>query len=456
MATTFTGLDPYKLSGINVTDRILGRGAYATVVELEYMGLKCAGKKIHELLLAQGNTSYAIHHFQKECQLMSRLHHPNIVQFLGVYFQSNTQVPILVMEYLPTNLTSCIEDYGVLPSEIGYPILHGVALGLCFLHNQIPPVIHRDLSSNNVLLNSNLTAKVSDLGVARILNMNRMQASRMTQIPGTPAYMPPETMGANPDYSASVDIFSYGVMIIHVLSGQWPEPQGGQIRIDGDKLIPVSEAERRSTFLEAIGKDHSLMKLILQCISNNPQLRPVTNVIVKQLAELVKECSSDVSNQLDRMVRSRTESEIDSEGRNRAETMRSGCIRRRPVYKVKAPSSMELDTPKEATIVRRQLSDSAMPVTSNKVSSSPGSEETVVGSDGAGKMRGSPGLVSKLSKELELSIVSKQGTVTDEKQSISPSSLEEREPESAVSQKVHAANYINIQTMCLGDVHKVS
>ena len=48
---TFTGFDPYKLTGVRVTDRELGHGSYATVLELEYMGLKCAGKKIHELLL---------------------------------------------------------------------------------------------------------------------------------------------------------------------------------------------------------------------------------------------------------------------------------------------------------------------------------------------------------------------------------------------------------------------
>ena len=52
---TFTGFDPYKLTGVRVTDRKLGHGSYATVLELEYMGLKCAGKKIHELLLEQGD-----------------------------------------------------------------------------------------------------------------------------------------------------------------------------------------------------------------------------------------------------------------------------------------------------------------------------------------------------------------------------------------------------------------
>ena len=344
MAASFTGLDSYKLSGVIVTDRTLGHGAYATVLELQYMGLKCAGKKIHKLLLTQGNSTYAIHHFQEECRLLSRLHHPNIVQFLGVYFEDDSQAPILVMEYLPTNLTTCIEDYGVLPEEIGDPILHDVALGLCYLHNQKPPIIHRDLSSNNVLLSANLTAKISDLGVARILNMSPMQASRMTQIPGTPAYMPPEAMLANPKYDSSVDVFSLGVMMIHVYCGKWPEPQVGQIRMEDGRMIPVSEAERRSVFLDEIGRSHSLMGIILQCINNDPQLRPSTDDIVKQLAKMASKFGSDFSKQLDILVRSRTDTAVQPGvlKRSVSDSGPVGGIKRKPAVK-KKPSRGESD-----------------------------------------------------------------------------------------------------------------
>ena len=64
---TFTGFNPYKLTGVRVTDRELGHDSYATVLELEYMGLKCAVKKIHELLLRQGDASYIVHRFEEEC-----------------------------------------------------------------------------------------------------------------------------------------------------------------------------------------------------------------------------------------------------------------------------------------------------------------------------------------------------------------------------------------------------
>ena len=295
----FTGFESYQLTGVRVTDRELGHGSYATVQELEYMGLKCAGKKIHDLLLRQGDASYTLRRFEEECRLLSQARHPNIVQFLGVHFQRGVRVPILVMEYLPTNLTSCIDQYGILLKEIGYSILDDVALGLYYLHSQTPPIIHRDLSSNNVLLTANMTAKISDLGVARILNLTPLQVSRMTQTPGTPAYMPPEVMVANPKYDTSVDEFSYGILMIHMFSGRWPEPQVGPSRMEEGRLIPVTEAERREVFLRAIGNEHPLMDLILRLINNDPQVRPHASEIVEQLAAMVLQFPASFANRLE-------------------------------------------------------------------------------------------------------------------------------------------------------------
>ena len=287
----FTGFEPYKLTGVKVSETELGNGSYATVLEVEYMGLKCAGKRIHELLLRQGDTTYTVRRFEEECRLLSQLRHPNIVQFLGVYFQQGKQVPILVMEFLPTNLTSCIEKHGILPNEISYSILYDVALGLCYLHNQTPAIIHRDLSANNVLLTSNMMAKISDLGVARILNLTPLQVSHMTQNPGTAAYMPPEAMIAHPKYDTSIDVFSYGILMIHALSGRWPEPQKEPVRVESGRMIPVGEAERRRIFLQAIGNDHPLMDLIQRCIRNDPKCRPDIREIVQQAKMMTSQVS---------------------------------------------------------------------------------------------------------------------------------------------------------------------
>ena len=284
---SFSGFEPYKLTGVIVTDVVIGSGSYATVLELEYMGLKCAGKKIHSVLLQQDSTTYIAGRFEQECQLLARIRHPNIVQFLGVFFREGEEIPILVMEYLPTNLKACINERGILPLKISYSILHDVALALCYLHSQHPPIIHRDLSANNVLLTENMKAKISDLGMARIVHQNPLQASCMTETPGTPVYMPPEVMVANPSYDTSIDEFSYGVLMIHVLTGKWPEPQCSQICMEDRKMIPVSEAERRRVFLQEIGSDHPLMDLILKCIDNDPKQRAPANEIMQRLSKMI-------------------------------------------------------------------------------------------------------------------------------------------------------------------------
>ena len=304
MTELFSGLEPFKLTQLELTDRVLGYGSYATVHEVIYNGRKCAGKEIHKLLQEQGSTSYTLRRFEEECHILSCLHHPNIVQFHGVYFRESKGVPILIMEFLPMNLTSCIEERGILPEEISYSILHGVALGLCYLHHQDPPIIHRDLSANNVLLTYDMEAKISDFGVARMLNLTPLQVSHLTETPGTPAYMPPEVMVANPVYDTSVDEFSFGILMIHIFSGKWPEPQCSPIRIEDGKMIPVSEAQRRDVFLQVIGYGHPLMELILKCVSNDSQQRVHVDLILKiletvwqiNIGEKSKAHNADLSN----------------------------------------------------------------------------------------------------------------------------------------------------------------
>ena len=168
--------------------------------------------------------------------------------------------------------------YGVLPETTSYDILHDVALGLRYLHEHSPPIIHRDLSANNVLLTSSMNGKISDLGVAKILNITPAQMTQRmsTQVPGTPCYMPPEALLARPTYTSKIDSYSYGVMIIHVLCGRWPFP-ADVFRPDPrnpDGLVPVSEIDRRAEYLQNISPTHPLMGLIQQCLSNFPKHRP--------------------------------------------------------------------------------------------------------------------------------------------------------------------------------------
>ena len=187
--------------------------------------------------------------FAAECELLGQLHHPYLVQFLGVRVEAGSELPELVMEYLPTTLRCCLDTHGALPTETSCAILLQVALGLRYLHEFSPLIIHRDLSSNNVLLTTSMTAKISDLGVAKILDVSPGRAAQLTQtqVPGTPTFMPPEAMFSRPKYTSKVDIFSFGVLMVHILSGEWPMPSGvyAEDPNDPNGVVSVTEFERR-------------------------------------------------------------------------------------------------------------------------------------------------------------------------------------------------------------------
>ena len=301
-----SALRRFELDGVRDTGREVGHGSYAVVKEFEYHGLKCVGKKIHGILFESATPHEKVamlERFAGECELLAGLHHPCIVQFLGVWFERGSRLPVLVMEYLHTTLSACLERYGVLPEEISYGILRDVALGLRYLHERSPPIIHRDLSANNVLLTSNMNAKLSDLGVAKILNLTPARMTQMTQTkaPGTPCYMPPEALTAKPKYTTTIDIYSYGVLIIHILCGRWPFPEDA-FRPDPqnpDAIIPVPEVERRAEYLQEIGSDHPLMAVIQQCLSNVPGRRPETPALLDQVNTVLSTLPQRFTNQVE-------------------------------------------------------------------------------------------------------------------------------------------------------------
>ena len=286
-------LQQYTLQGVRETGDELGRGSYAA---------KCAAKKLHlhQALYEQG-IGYAARRFQEECAILSRLRHPNIVQFLGVYEQSCSMLPALEWSTSPAmTLAQCLDKYGVLPNEIGYSVLNDVALALSYFHQHSPPVIHRDLSANNVLLTPGMTAKISDLGVAKIL-VNPSQTRTMTQTPGTWCYMPPETLEPKPKYDCKVDVFSFGVMMVHLFSGQWPFPTK-PVKVDPNddsRMIPQSEADRRRECLDAIGRDHPLMNLMLGCLHNSSARRPEAVEILTQASRVAAQFPSSSENKVE-------------------------------------------------------------------------------------------------------------------------------------------------------------
>ena len=159
-------LRAFHLQNVRVTGRKIGSGAYGSVEEAEFPGSTCAIKKIHDIFqdrseIPEDEIQKAAGQFIQECRLMSTLRHPHIVQFLGICTLPGSRLPALVMERLLTSLHDLLETRPNIPLGLKRSFLYDTARGLTYLHTRSPPLIHRDLSARNVLLNSAMTAKIS-------------------------------------------------------------------------------------------------------------------------------------------------------------------------------------------------------------------------------------------------------------------------------------------------------
>lgn len=175
-----------------------------------------AAKIIHKHLIQP--KSVVVDNYIKECQLIATIDHSNIVQFVGLCkLPSESELPLLVMELMESNLHDYLLDdaNANIPSSLKQSILEDVARGLSYLHNFRIPIIHRDLTASNVLLDSALIAKISDFGNSRFLPKD-FNPAKLSKMPGTMVYMPPEAITQY--YGTKLDIFSFGHLALFTLT----------------------------------------------------------------------------------------------------------------------------------------------------------------------------------------------------------------------------------------------
>ena len=266
------------LNGVRPNGKVIGAGAYGRVFEVECCGSVFAAKEIHSLLVVdvQREESESVKRaFLNECIQSMALGHPNVVTFLGVYNPGNQSLlPVLVMERMRDSLASFAVKYPKIPMCIKLSLLLDVSQGLWYLHSHHPPIVHRDLSPNNVLLTGQFVAKISDLGVAKVIQVDCRKAK--TRAPGTVDFMPPEALLENPQYGPPLDVFSYGGIILHVINQKWPTPLHYVIfDQETGKRRALSEIERRQEHIEAMsGIPADILPLVNECLDDLPANRP--------------------------------------------------------------------------------------------------------------------------------------------------------------------------------------
>ena len=281
----------------------------SAITKIKYCGTQCAAKEIHSALLPEllagvssvehdealskvvfhkgDPESLIVEKFCAEIKILSEIRHPNFVQFIGVYFREISPFPVLVMELMRTSLACCLTQCGAdrqrFPLSIKLFILQDVARALVYLHSQEPPILHRDLTANNVLLTSSMKAKVADLGMAKIMTIGM---SKLTQCPGNVVYMPPEALKEHPSYGIEIDVYSYGVLGFHTFSGKWPNHQGSG-----------SDSER--CFVNLIGEGDCLKGTLEKCIDHDPEKRLKASEILTDVETVIEECKIEEGDYLE-------------------------------------------------------------------------------------------------------------------------------------------------------------
>ena len=274
----------------------LGNGSYGAVYKATCDNLLCAGKILHPIFFQSNDpgATTIMKRFQQECSVLSAIRHPNIVQYLGSYQDPDTQLPVLLMELMDQSLTRFLEQSKEpLPYYIQLNICHDIALALAYLHSN--GIIHRDLSSNNVLLiGAGNRAKVTDFGMAKLFDVNRTSMTPLTQCPGTLVYMPPEALDDPPVYTKKLDTFSFGVLDIQILTQQFPKPGPSMRKVQdprypmGTVQVAIPDVERRKSHIDLINPAHPLLPIATDCLKYTEEDRPSAWELCNHLAALKK------------------------------------------------------------------------------------------------------------------------------------------------------------------------
>ena len=322
----------YQNFVIDKTHR-LGHGAYGAVYRAKCDELPCAAKLLHPTVLdpMDPGSSKIAERFQQECDFMSDIRHPNITQYLGMDRDPETGFPVLLMELLDESLTTMLECSNTpLPYHLQVDICQDVALAIAYLHKN--GLVHRDLSSNNVLMLAGQRAKVTDFGMSKLTDV----APRMTPLtmcPGTSAYMPPEALSEPPTYTEKIDCFSEGVLIIQVCTRKWPDP-GPRTRLvpfqhspTGMTEVPILETERREPHTKLIQTMHPLLAIATPCLNYDSQERPSAQNICHVLGDLKSTASYRESfKQNDSRDKDRTIDNLQMQLDNQSRQMAQGQI----------------------------------------------------------------------------------------------------------------------------------
>ncbi|KAI8527578.1 hypothetical protein RHMOL_Rhmol12G0086100 [Rhododendron molle] len=276
-------IDPSELDFS--TSNIIGKGSFGEILKAYWRGTPVAVKRI---LPSLSDDRLVIQDFRHEVNLLVKLRHPNIVQFLGAVTERKPLM--LITEYLRGgDLHQYLKEKGALSPSTAINFALDIARGMTYLHNEPNVIIHRDLKPRNVLLvNTNADhLKVGDFGLSKLIRVqNSHDVYKMTGETGSYRYMAPEVF-KHRKYDKKVDVFSFAMILYEMLEGDPPlshfEPY------EAAKLV----AEGRRPTFRVKGYTSELRELTEQCWAADMSQRPSFLEILKRLEKIKDTTSSD-------------------------------------------------------------------------------------------------------------------------------------------------------------------
>ncbi|KAK1312114.1 putative LRR receptor-like serine/threonine-protein kinase [Acorus calamus] len=276
----------------------VGQGGYGKV----YKGILADGTVV-AIKRAQEDSLQGSKEFFTELELLSRLHHRNLVSLVGYCDEANEQM--LVYEFIP-NGTLRDHLYAKSKKNLSFSMRMRVALGsargILYLHTEAdPPIFHRDIKASNILLDSKFVAKVSDFGLSRlvpVLEEGHGPNYISTVVKGTPGYLDPQYFLTH-QLTDKSDVYSLGIVFLELLTGMHPISHGRNIVRE---VNMVHQSGMLSTIIDSRMGDYpsncleKFAELALKCCQHESEARPSITEVVRELEMIMHMISeSDVT-----------------------------------------------------------------------------------------------------------------------------------------------------------------
>ncbi|XP_026663823.2 probable leucine-rich repeat receptor-like protein kinase At5g49770 [Phoenix dactylifera] len=269
----------------------IGNGSYGKV----YRGILGDGQLVAVKRAQQGSTQGGLE-FNTEIELLSRVHHKNLVTLAG--FCNDQGEQMLVYEYVPngTLKESLSGKSGIrLDWKRRLRVALGAARGLAYLHELAdPPIVHRDIKSTNILLDDHLNAKVSDFGLSKPLG-DDAKGYVTTQVKGTMGYLDPEYYMTQ-QLTEKSDVYSFGVLLLEIITAKKPLERGRyivrELRVMMDKrkdLYGLHELLDPAIGLgTTLGGFEKYVDLAIKCVEESSNDRPAMSEVVKEIENIMQ------------------------------------------------------------------------------------------------------------------------------------------------------------------------